>query len=199
MPLPDAARLQKLLAAKQAQLLQSKAAPVVGVIVATLILAMIIVITIVYWPTETHNGRIGVGVVVLILNVIQFGIQFYYLYKRQVEISNLKSLESELTEGMDVLKAVTPNHDSILSAVTQAKAVAKKAEEGHDAAMKNLLSAKSVEDRVAKAKALIDAKALLESAASELTKTKNPVGVAEVKKSPVVEEHKPNMDLEFPM
>lgn len=94
--------LKGAMTSKLAQLTKNKNVPIAGVIIATMILAILIVITIVFWATDSKGGRIGVGIVVLILNVIQFGIAFHYLYKRQLAYAkNQKELDEITKQSQD--------------------------------------------------------------------------------------------------
>lgn len=69
---------------------QAAKVPIVGVTIAVFIIMILIVITIVFWETNSKGSRIGAGIVVMLMQFVQFGIMFHYIYKKHKKYASIK-------------------------------------------------------------------------------------------------------------
>lgn len=70
----------------------------IAVLMLFVTIAIIIVVTIVYWETESRHARIGLGAVVLVMQLLQFGIFLAYGHskKKQFEIGQVAIKENTI-------------------------------------------------------------------------------------------------------
>lgn len=82
----------------------------IGVVIAFLVLAVITVITIVYWKTDSQTDRIGVGIVVLILQLVQFGVIFAYGYSKKHKFDDGQKAKLQNTIMQTIIEELDANN-----------------------------------------------------------------------------------------